>query len=218
MFRSAQTGHPETELSRAGLVASPGSASATQAGRSDNYLPKPPSTLRRQAGNIAAICLAFLIFIAITTGGRSLHHSGYRIMTIHGSSMGDTVPIGSVVLAQWRTPADIKVGDVILVEEEVEGEKMPPKLHRIISLDETDGVVTVETKGDGNAAADPLPFVMTGDALVYRNHLPRVGYWLSVIQTPIGWLLAIALPFTLATGAILVSIWRGDKRSKPAAA
>ena len=168
---------------------------------------------RRNAGKILALGITVLLVAAVVTGGRTLQRSGFRLITIHGGSMGDTVPIGSVVLVKWSAPTDVKVGDIILVQTENNGAKDTPRLHRVISLDQgTDGLITVQTKGDANGSPDPDPFLLSGDVLVYRYHLPRIGYWMSFVQTPVGWLLVVALPFTLAALSILVSVWLRDKQ------
>ena len=66
MLRNGGAGRLKERSSRAGLRALPERTLTARAGRAENDAVRPPSTLRRQAGNIAAIILAPLIFVAVT--------------------------------------------------------------------------------------------------------------------------------------------------------
>lgn len=165
---------------------------------------------RNAAGVVAVIALlAALAFTVISMRG-----DGIRLITVQGSSMGDAIPIGSVVVARWQDRSDVTEGDVILAREEAETGTATPKLHRVIKIDTIDGERVVTLKGDANATADPGEFKLPPRVLVSEFHVPYAGYLLAMLGSPLGWMLAIALPFVALAFLAIATIWRTPKPSE----
>jgi signal peptidase I len=149
---------------------------------------------------------SFLALLAVVVYA---YASGYRIVTVHGASMGDSVPLGSVVLGKTRPPDQVRVGDVILIREQREdGTVATPKIHRVINLYLRGQSVAVQTKGDSNPDPDPTEYLLGEETLVVEGHVPRLGYWISFAATPLGWALSVAVPLTTTVLIGLISLWR----------
>ncbi len=88
---------------------------------------------------------------------------GFNTYTGLGTSMGDTIPSGSLLVTRSVAPEDIEVGDVISFR--LDGVEQPIT-HRVIAIRERSGAFVFATQGDGNAAPDPFP--VFGDQGVER--------------------------------------------------
>lgn len=175
----------------------------------------PGRSRRAMLPNAAGLAMTVALLGGIVLGVLWAHRAGWGMISVHGGSMGDTIPIGSLVIARTEPAADVAVGDVILINEQAEdGSMLAPKLHRIVVMDERDGKVVVKTKGDGNSDVDPSETILGEHTLVSQWHMPRLGYWLSFMATPSGWLITAALPFTAVAALVIASIWR--KKPVPA--
>jgi signal peptidase len=135
---------------------------------------------------------------------------GYGTLVVHGASMGDTAPMGSLVIARWTAAQDVALGDVIVVQEETADGPGHPMIHRVVALDEENGQVLVRTKGDVNRTADPNLYILPDRVMVPAHTLPYLGYVASFAMTPLGWVLLVILPALVLALLALRSIWAGD--------
>ena len=96
-----------------------------------------------------------------------------RPYVVMSGSMEPAVPTGSVVwIDQNRRDADVgdvvayRLGDIIVT-------------HRVVGFDDAGDLIT---RGDANAAADPVP--VSRDRIVgrYLMHLPGAGYAVMAVQ------------------------------------
>ncbi len=136
---------------------------------------------------------------------------GYGTLVVHGGSMAETIPSGSLVLTRWLPAENVSIGDVVLMQEQTETGQARPKLHRVVSVERSDGQVIVQTKGDANDSPDPLPYILSDRVLTPAYHLPYLGYLVGFVATPLGWAILIALPGTVLCLATLRGIWVPDK-------
>jgi signal peptidase len=151
--------------------------------------------------------LALLALAAVLGAAVLSRLVGYRTLVVQGGSMGHSIPTGSLVYARWIADEDVKLGDVILVQEESASGPARPKLHRVVSL-ETDGEqILVQTKGDMNETVDPKVYILPDRLLTPAWTLPYLGYLVSFVATPLGWMLMVALPATVVCLLTLRSIW-----------
>lgn len=126
---------------------------------------------------------------------------GFSTLVIKSGSMGAAAPTGSVVVARPIPPADIRVGTVVLLQMQGDSSGQPPPvLHRVIEVQRNDGVVSVRTKGDANAAADPEAHELRGSTFTPVYVLPYVGRAVAVFGTPLGWFAFVLLPASLLYG------------------
>lgn len=148
-----------------------------------------------------------LVALSLVTAPRLF---GYGTLIVQGGSMGESIPIGSLVFTQSLAAENVQPGDVILVREQNESGGAVPKLHRVISLDRHDGQVVVWTKGDANGTPDPLSYVLPDHVLTPAYHLQYLGYLVGFIATPIGWLILVVLPGMVLCISTLRGIWASE--------
>jgi signal peptidase I len=132
----------------------------------------------------AAVGLLLLTGIATALAFRLLGGSWFIVQT---PSMGETAPVGSLVLAQPVGAGDLHVGDIVsFTPPTVPGQVYT---HRIVGI--ANGAIT--TRGDANAGPD-------GWRLAPRDVVGRVG----AVLPGVGWAVR-ALPL-LAAGCALVEL------------
>jgi signal peptidase I len=129
--------------------------------------------------------------------------------------MGHSIPVGSLAITHPVSAGGIRDGDVILVHEQVDGVQARPKMHRVIRIEHDGGSIIVSTKGDANPAPDPSLYVLPARVDVVAFSLPFLGYLVSFLLTPAGWLLVVGLPGALACAFVLRRIWSGGDPARP---
>jgi signal peptidase I len=143
---------------------------------------------------IAAIgCVLSIATISVAAqvlGGRSL--------ILAGGSMEPTIPRGAYVLVLPVAAGGYAVGDVVTVATP----GGTPYTHRITRLATSEGSLYVETKGDANAAAEPVLVPVSALAGRVAVTVPVLGYVASVLSSPIG-----LVGFLMACLTILLFIW-----------
>ena len=143
---------------------------------------------------------------------------GYSTLVVHGGSMGEAIPNGSLVIARRIAADQVQVGDVILVREQSGGDPALPKIHRVTSVQADGDRIVVRTKGDANQTEDPQPYVLADRVLTPARHLPYLGYLVGFVTTRLGWILLSALPAAFLCLFALRLIWFGGERPHAAGA
>ena len=149
--------------------------------------------------------LAVLTFALLAVGP---HVLGYRTMTMLTGSMAPQINPGDVTIVTPLAVSEVTEGMVITYHRPIEDHSLVT--HRVISVQKgADGTVTVQTKGDANAAADPWTATLNGDtAYQVRGVVPVLGHVIEALRAPI---VAQALLYgapTLLVGWLLLTIWR----------
>ena len=138
---------------------------------------------------------------------------GYEMLTVHSGSMGETVPVGSLVVARPLSPDQARVGDIVLlVRRQSDGVTTPGVLHRIIDLSERGGEIVIRTKGDANPLPDPSPSVLSAETVTPVLVVPLAGRAFAFARTPVGWMTIVALPATCLLWLQLKAIWFPRRR------
>jgi signal peptidase I len=155
---------------------------------------------RRAAGSGLSlrIVVASALLAAIVASLVGLHLAGIRWFEVRTPSMGETAPVGTLVVDRAVRADQLHVGDVITFR--------PPTAqgftytHRIAAIEPDGGI---RTRGDANGSEDA--WTLRPDAVVGRAVLVLPG---------VGWLLR-ALPW-LVVGALVVQFvagwFRGGER------
>src|SRR6476661_2824997 len=171
----------------------------------------PAGTARRIVGLIAPwlvralVVLAVLTFALLAVGP---HVLGYRTMTMLTGSMAPKINPGDVTIVTPIKVSDVTEGMVITYHRPIEDHSLVT--HRVISVEKAaDGTVTVQTKGDANAAADPWTATLNGDtAYRVRGVVPILGHVIEALRAPVvAQVLLYGAP-TLLVGWLLLTIWR----------
>ncbi|UOQ58971.1 signal peptidase I [Leucobacter rhizosphaerae] len=118
--------------------------------------------------------------------------SGATLITFRTGSMAPTMPQGSVAVTMPVAAAEIQAGDVVTVQRA--GEPLPVT-HRVTEVRTAanatsdaplpEGARELVMRGDDNANADLLPYVVT-DAKRVVLAIPGLGNALMMLQSPIG--------------------------------
>ncbi|QXG75329.1 signal peptidase I [Modestobacter sp. L9-4] len=151
------------------------------------------------------VTVAVLAFALLAVGP---HVLGYRTMTMLTGSMTGTIDVGDVEVVTPLPVAEVTEGMIIAYHVPIDDHHLVT--HRVIGVDTAaDGTVTVETKGDANAAADPWKAQLQGDtAYQVRAVVPGLGHVIQALRSPVvSQALRYVAPALLA-GWLLLSIWR----------
>lgn len=124
--------------------------------------------------------------------------------TVMSGSMGDALPVGSILITRHVEPGNINEGDIVLFED---GED-DYVTHRVIEIAEDNGTYQFTTKGDANENADLTP--RSGSEVGGKKLLviPYLGYITSQIRSDIGMIAFILLPALLLVGMQLGMLFR----------
>ena len=184
---------------------------------------KPSVHLQRGASPLGilarAAAIGSLVALALALAAAVIPVAfGFHPVVVRGGSMGRSIPNGSLVMARWVPANEVRIGDVILIQEQRDTGRAIPKIHRVVSLQPDGGNFLARTRGDANASADPNLYVLPNRVLAPAYHLEYLGFLVGFVTTTLGWLVFIALPATLVCLFTLRSIWLPKPRTLPAAA
>ena len=165
--------------------------------------PVRPGRLRHAARlrRPAACCLGLLLALVLgvqagLAGARAL---GYGVVVALDGS-GDAVPAGELVLGRAVPAGEVRPGDVIVVQQGVErGNGIA--VRRVESLHRENGEILARTSGDPNL------YMLADHVVAPTRSLPYVGFLAAAFTTPLGWLLGLGLPASLAAWLALRRIW-----------
>ena len=155
--------------------------------------------------------VVFVVIAAPVVATLLPRFTGGVAVRVHSASMGDTHPVGSVVLTEPVPRSAIEAGDVVVIKKR----DAAPTLHRVVELGHVRGRLVAKTKGDANPNPDPERFVLPKRVLVARHTLPYLGYVLAAVTTPIGWVLFLVVPAAAITASWLVQIWSPPSSRAP---
>ncbi|CAG9614924.1 Signal peptidase I W [Bacillus rhizoplanae] len=149
------------------------------------------------------VCLAFVV-ISSKASDSAPTVMGYQFKTVLSGSMEPTFLTGSIIAIEpTKDGSKYKKGDVITFKED-------NKLitHRIIDVQNIDGKVFYETKGDNNNGPDLQPVPAENVVGKYADiTVPYVGYLLSYANSKAGAALLLIIPGVLLLGYSAVSIF-----------
>src|SRR3954449_6877259 len=151
------------------------------------------------------VVVAALAFAVLAVGP---HVFGYRTMTMLTGSMSPQIDPGDVVISTPLDVQDVTEGMVISYHIPIDDHRVVT--HRVTSVQhDSDGTVTVQTKGDANTAVDPWQATLQGDtAYQVRAVVPEIGHAIEALRTPVvSKALVYGAPALLA-GWLILTIWR----------
>jgi signal peptidase len=167
-----------------------------------------PNRVIHQLGNLIST-LAFALFLFLGVGP---HLFPYQTMTMLTGSMVPKIKPGDVAVDTRVAIYDLKPGDIITYHIPVEDNRIVS--HRIVSIKpEPDGSLTVQTKGDANAANDPWVANFEGGT-VWRvdTVIPKIGEGIRFLRKPGVTEVARYVAPALLIAIALPAIWRPRRR------
>ena len=153
------------------------------------------------------LCLAALGLLSVTLGPRLLH---YRTATMLTGSMSPHIRPGDVIVDTPLALSDVQVGQVLTYHIPVDDHRVVS--HRVIEVRRTaSGAVSVRTKGDANAAADPWTATLTGSTVwQVRTVVPKAGTVIRTLRGPLVHTVLTAVVPILVVCWLLLGIWRPE--------
>ena len=168
---------------------------ATPTGGSTTSHSKNPAKKFLQAATVPILVFLVIFGVALVTG--------LRLCAVPSGSMEPEIPTYSLCLISTRYDYDsLKVGDIIVYNRPYDH---LPVVHRIIAI-LPDGIIT---KGDANPVDDGILVSETDIYGLYLGHVPGIGRITSLIRTPVGITVILAIVVLL-----LISDARPRKQSK----
>ena len=134
---------------------------------------------------------------------------GWKPFIVLSGSMETEIDAGDVAVVKETDTASLKKGDIIAFKS---GEIVIT--HRIYDIIQEEGETRYITKGDNNNAEDNgyvLPEQIEG---VYQFKISRLGNLAMFIQTPIGMIVCLSVPFIILVLVQIVDSKRNQKYIK----
>ena len=153
---------------------------------------------------LSGLLLGLVGGLALLTASALLPKAfGYAPLVVVSGSMEPTLHAGDIAVTKKIAPQDVRLGDVITYRGE-----LGLVTHRIVGLDITPQGMFYQTKGDANSTEDsrPVPVDQIESRVVYR--IPRVGFLISFVGSPIGMLVLLVAPLVL-----LVTMWGKNRHA-----
>jgi signal peptidase I len=151
---------------------------------------------------IDGVLVVLIVGVLVGIGlGRLLPMVGHPTLIVGGPSMEPSLPLGSLVVLDPVTSAEIRPGDVVTLRV---APGAAPYTHRVSRLLTIDGQPYLETKGDANRVPDPATVpasAVTGRVAV---GLPWLGYLLALLTMPVGVAFVLGLGSSLVLAAALL--------------
>ena len=148
---------------------------------------------------VTVLAVGFIVF-NMATGTK-----GYAVTS---DSMSKTLEIGDAVFSRKVSFEDLKVGDIITVKVGKSGYFT----HRIVEIDKASETVT--TRGDANAANDPMSTPKENIVGKMWYSVPLIGYFSILLSKIPGTAMLIALVLIaavlVAVNTVLTKKKRGD--------
>jgi signal peptidase len=116
---------------------------------------------------------------------------GWKALAVLTPSMTPAVHAGDLVLVHRVTPASLRPGNILTyTNPNHPGQTIT---HRLVRVEQVNGVQSIVTKGDANQVADPpVPIGrVVGRVAVVA---PGVGHIVGWVKTPLGVLLLVVIP------------------------
>ena len=164
-----------------------------------------PRTLVTVIGNRfgQVLTAALIVILALVIGPMAL---GSRTVIILSGSMEPVIHAGSAVIARPVPSESLQVGDVIVFAPTANA--VIPKVHRILSIREADGVRYYTTRGDANGSDDPDEVSLGGTGWRVWYSVPLVGYVVAWGSSRAGNVALIGLPLAALVGLLAWDWWR----------
>ena len=146
------------------------------------------------------------LVLAVNLGPRL----GHDFVVIRGGSMEPAIHLGAATEVSQVQPADLRPGDIVTMRE-ADGVVVSHRITRI--LQQPNGTF-LETKGDANAAVDPVLTPVSDVTGRVDFSIPALGYLIYLLTLPIGVLSVLGLALTLLFAIWLLEDFEQDEEER----
>ena len=134
--------------------------------------------------------------LATKDDGSVSNLAGFTPMTVQSDSMSPTFNQGDLIVIKQCDTADLQVGDIVTFHTIVDNQ-YALNTHRIVAIDELNGMHSFTTKGDNNDIADQH-VISDGDIVgKYVLKIPYLGKVMDILSSSAGFLVIIVIPMLL---------------------
>jgi signal peptidase len=117
-------------------------------------------------------------------------------MIVQTNSMSPTFDAGDLILVKKCDVSALKEQDIVTFHTIINNE-YALNTHRIIEIQDSDGIRSYTTKGDNNDIAD-THIIADGDIVgKYVGRIPKMGSVMNILSSSTGFLVIIVLPMLL---------------------
>ena len=158
--------------------------------------------------SISAIIVTLVVVFAVLVAGVRIF--GLKVYTVLSPSMEPEYKTGAVIYVKSVDANKLKTGDVItfLVSDDT------TVTHRIVGIENIDGVLYFQTKGDANKTVDNGKVHMDNVLGKPIFKISYLGYVASFVTTPPGMYLGIAAGIILTILVFMLDYITGDEPQK----
>ncbi len=155
---------------------------------------------------------AAALFLLLAVGP---HVLGYRTAGMLTGSMAPGINPGDVVIDTPLAADRMRVGMIITYHIPIDDHRVVS--HRVIAVHTAaNGVISFNTKGDANAAADPWTAVVQGNTVwQVRTVVPKLNTYIRLLRQTIAkpWFVSV-VPIAVAAW-LIVGLWRDPSERDP---
>jgi signal peptidase len=152
-----------------------------------------------------ALLAAVVLLVLVGAGG--VLGGVWRFATIDTGSMQPVLNPGDVAVLFSEPVANLQVGQIVAFHPPDE-----PKvtvIHRVVSIDRSNGAVVIVTRGDANNANDQWHSHVEGKVVWYkRARVPVVGYVTTWLQQPVVRFAVVVSIVVLVVSLSIGKVWR----------
>ena len=163
------------------------------------------STVKKAASIVISVVMWIIILVAalfaFTTlatkdDGSVSSLAGFTPLTVQSESMAPTFDQDDLIIIKQCDPSTLEVGDIVTFHAIIDNQ-YALNTHRIISINEVNGLNSYTTKGDNNELADQH-VIADGDIVgKYVGKIPYMGKIIGFLSGTWGFLAVIVLPMLL---------------------
>lgn len=163
------------------------------------------STVKKAASIVISVVMWIIILIAalfaFTTlatkeDGSVSNLAGFTPLTVQSDSMAPTFDENDLIFIQQCDPFSLQVGDIVTFHAIIDNQ-YALNTHRIIAINEVNGLNSYTTKGDNNELADQH-VIADGDIVgKYVFKIPYLGKVIDFLLSTWGFLIVIVVPMLL---------------------
>ena len=159
------------------------------------------STVKKAASIVISVVMWIIILVAalfaFTTlatkdDGSVSSLAGFTPLTVQSESMAPTFDQDDLIIIKKCDPSTLEVGDIVTFHAIIDNQ-YALNTHRIISINEVNGLNSYTTKGDNNELADQH-VIADGDIVgKYVGKIPYMGKVIGFLSSTWGFLVVIVL-------------------------
>lgn len=163
------------------------------------------STVKKAASIVISVVMWIIILVAalfaFTTlatkdDGSVSSLAGFTPLTVQSESMAPTFDQDDLIIIKQCDPSTLEVGDIVTFHAIIDNQ-YALNTHRIISINEVNGLNSYTIKGDNNELADQH-VIADGDIVgKYVGKIPYMGKVIGFLSGTWGFLVVIVLPMLL---------------------